>query len=132
MALSLSVEAAAALLGLSERTVWRKIRAGELPVIREGRRVLVQVERPPRGRRVAEVAAPYATEDAAVDPLVGPWPYTAENVKRQRERLRERRIAALDAILQIAKETRPDPNGLTVVDHLRDIRDPDWEPEEDD
>ena len=41
------------------------------------------------------------------------------------------RIAALDAILRIAKETRPDPDGLTVVDYLRDIRDPDWEPEED-
>ena len=67
-----------------------------------------------------------------MDPLVGPWPYTAENVKRQRERLRERRIAALAAIERIAQETRPDPDGWTAVDYLRDIRDPDWEPEEDD
>ena len=69
MALSLSVEAAAALLGLSERTVWRKIRAGELPVIREGRRVFVQVERQPGGRRVADVVAPYGTAEPE------PWPW---------------------------------------------------------
>lgn len=128
MALSLSVEAAAALLGVSERTVWRRIRAGELSVVRDGRRVLVQVDRPADRRRVGEAAAGYGTEPA-VDPLVGPWPYTAEAVKRQRERIRESRLAALAGLERLAQDTLPDPDGLTVVDYLREIRDPDWEPD---
>jgi excisionase family DNA binding protein len=123
MSVSLSVPEAAAALGVSERTVWRRIRDGRLPVIREGRAVRVLVEAGAvGGRAVREAPVTYGTA-AAAGLTVGPWPFTPENVARQRERLRQRRLAALEEIKRIAATTKPDPDGLTVVDYLRDLRD---------
>jgi excisionase family DNA binding protein len=131
----LSVPDAAAWLGVSERTVWRRIRAGTLPTARSGRRVLVEVRTvyPTAGasrRRAAEAAPPY---HSALDPEhePGSWPYTRENIERQRERLLARRRAALDRLLAHAAHVKPDPDGLTGLDYLRELRDPDWEPEDD-
>jgi excisionase family DNA binding protein len=128
----LTVPEAAARLGVSERTVWRRIRAGTLPAARAGRRVLVEVgtaypTAEPSRRRVAEAAAPYrSSADAGYEP--GPWPYTRENIERQRQRLLARRNAAFAELERLAAKTRPDPDGLTGVDYLRELRDPDWEP----
>ncbi len=130
----LSVVEAAARLGRSERTVWRQIRSGELQVQRRGRRVFVLVsvpEAPEPGRttghRVGEAVAPYTSTD---DWTVGAFPYTAEVVERHRRAKLARRRAAFAEMDRIARMTRPDPDGLTAVDYLRDLRDPDWDPDD--
>ncbi|MFN8619119.1 MAG: helix-turn-helix domain-containing protein [Chloroflexota bacterium] len=124
MSVSLSVPEAALALGVSERTVWRQIRDGRLPVIREGRLVRVLIEPgATRGRAVRETPAAYGSAPTS-ELTVGPWPFTAENVARQRERLRQRRLAALEEIKRIAATTKPDPDGLTILDYLRDEDDP--------
>jgi hypothetical protein len=82
-------------------------------------------------KRVAEAGAFYETRPAeSIDPLIGPWPWTAERVARHRQRLREQRLAALAELDRIAAQTRPDPDRLTSVDYLREWRDPGWEREE--
>lgn len=131
MSLSLSVPEAAAALNISQRTVWRHIKDGRLRTVRDGRTVRVLLE-PGEGRAhaVGEAVVAYGTMPA-VDPLVGPWPFTAENVARHRERLRLRRLAALANLQALARTTRPDPDGWTVVDYLREWRDPDAEPDAD-
>ncbi len=96
--LEFSVPEAAARLGRSERTVWRQIRSGELPVQRRGRRVFVLVQSPEApdpvrttGHRVGEAVAPYTLTD---DWAVGVFPYTAEVVERHRRAKLARRRAA--------------------------------------
>jgi excisionase family DNA binding protein len=129
MSVSLSVSEAAAALDISERTVWRRIKDGRLRSVRDGRTVRVLLE-PGEGHAhaVGEAVVAYGTTPVA-DPLVGPWPYTAENVALHRERLRLRRLAALANLQAIAGTTRPDPDGWTVVEYLREWRDPDAEPD---
>jgi len=54
----------------------------------------------------------------------GPWPYTAENLQKRRAiRLAKRRRAA-EHMDVLGRETRPDPNGLTGVDYIRELRGP--------
>ena len=121
--LELSVAEAAAHLGRSERTIWRLVRSGELPVQRRGRRVFVLVESPETpdsvrrpGRRVGEAVAPYTSTD---DWIVGAFPYTAAVVERHRRAKLARRRAAFGEMDRIARLTRPDPDGLTGVDYIR-------------
>lgn len=133
MSLTLPVPQAAAYLGVSQRTVWRRIREGRLGSVRDGRRVLVSVEPTEGKRRVGEAPAPYGLDPSlAADPQVRAWPFTPEKVAAQRERLRQRRIAAFQRIEQLAAQTRPDPEGWSVVEYLSEWRDPDWTPEGDD
>ncbi|HET9347029.1 MAG TPA: helix-turn-helix domain-containing protein [Candidatus Limnocylindrales bacterium] len=125
----LTIPQTAARLGVSERTVWRRIDAGLLSIARRGRRVLVRIESTEgtenrSGGHVAETAEQYgASRASTLEP--GPWPYTRENVERQRRRLLARRQAAFAELERLAGESSPDPDGLTVIDYLRDIRDPD-------
>ena len=123
MSVSLSVPEAAAALGLSERTVWRQIRDGRLRSVREGRHVRVLVES--AQWRVREAPVAYGSDaPPAVDQLVGPWPFTPEKVAAHRERLRAQRLAAIEELKRLASHTRPDPDGLTFLDYLRDEDDP--------
>ncbi len=129
--ISITVREAAGSLGVSERTVWRRIRSGELPAERSGRRVLVTLgaRYPEAGRAgsgIAEAAAAYRSWAQLGVATEGPWPYTGENLERQRRSLRLRRQAAVAELERLATESRPDPGGLTAVDYLRDIRDPEW------
>lgn len=133
MSVTLSVPEAAAYLRVSQRTIWRRIRSGQLPASRLGRRVRVELDAHSQGAsRVSEATAPYGPSDTWSDPETdGPWPYTAEARQRQRTTLLAQRRAAVEAMRAIARESRPDPDGLTVVDYLRELRDPDWEPQDD-
>jgi len=82
---------------------------------------------------VSQPTAPYGSTDPRSEAEAdGPWPYTAEARQRQRAALLARRRAAVEAMRVIARESRPDPDGLTVVDYLRELRDPDWEQQDDD
>jgi len=144
----LTVPQAAARLGVSERTVWRRIRSGSLRVERAGRNVLVEVGSayPDAGARGSanstreslaeyghiDLGDPTSSDTRDIGDFVGVWPYTVENVDRQRRALRARREAAFKEMERLAALTRPDPEGLTGVDYLRDLRDPDWEPVEED
>lgn len=119
--MALSVPEAALRLGRSERTIWRQIRSGELRARRDGRRVhvLVDEERSSSGgeltARVGEAAAQYGSRR---DWQVGPWPYTPEIVERHRQAKLARRRAAIETMKELAKRTRPDPDGLTFLDYL--------------
>lgn len=64
MSVSVSVQYAATILGVSERTVWRRIRDGRLPMARADGRVLVVLEAQERGRRVSDAASGYGTSGA--------------------------------------------------------------------
>ena len=123
---ALSVPLAAVRLGRSERTIWRQIRAGELRTRREGRRVLVLVDKEQAWRAeapaqaVREAAAPYGTERGW---QVGAWPYTPAIVERHRLAKLARRRAAIETIKELSKRTRPDPDGLTGLDYIHAERD---------
>lgn len=125
--LALSVPEAAARLGLSERTIWRQIRSGELKTRRKDRRVMVLVEGaswtpigPARGHRTGEAVAPYGT---VREWEVEGFPYTEGVVGRHRKARLARRRAAFAEMDRLAKLTRPDPDGLTAVDYIRAERD---------
>src|SRR3990172_12785807 len=122
-----SVRDAAARLGRSERTIWRQIKSGELPVERRGRRVFVLVPAAEArdseravGHRAGEAVVSYrATDDWAV----GAFPYTAEVVERHRRARLARRRAAIEEIKRFASLSTPDPDGLTAADYVRADRD---------
>lgn len=88
----LSVPEAAAAAGVSERTMWRWIRARSVETARVGRRLLVRL-RAPAGGRVGESALGYADVSAA-PPEPEPWPYTTERLEERRRILLEERRAA--------------------------------------
>lgn len=131
--LALSVPEAARRLGLSERTVWRRIRSGKLQTRREDRRVLVLVAdapwpglEPAGGHGTSEAAAPYRPSsdwDASRDWQVGPFPYTAAVVERHRRAMLARRRAGIEEIKRLAALSKPDPDGLTAADYVRADRD---------
>src|SRR3989304_4176306 len=138
----LTVPQAASRLRVSERTVWRRIRDGNLHVERVGRLVSVVVgaTHPDAGSRrswrsTGESFADYARLDpeGAIEgdrtDTVSVWPYTAENIERHRRALLARRHAAFEQLERLAAKSRPDPDGLTGGGYLRELRDPDWEPE---
>lgn len=135
--MSVTVKEAAGRLGVSERTIWRRIRSGELPAERSGRRVLVTLgaRHPEAGRAgpgIAEAAAPYGTWGRLGAATESPWPYTSENLEKRRRALNLRRQAAVAELERLATESRPDADGLTAVDYLRDIRDPQWPGDDED
>lgn len=114
----LSVAEAARSLGVSERTIWRRLASGALTADGRGRRVLVQVE-PPPGSRIGEGSVSYQPSAQSEWAEPGPWPYTPEVLDRHRTALLRRRHAAATAMDRIAARTRPDPDGLTGTDYLR-------------
>lgn len=111
---SVAVPEAARRLGVSERTIWRRLRRGTLLARRSGRHVMVELPK----HAMAEAAAPYRAAPAA-EWGPGPWPYTAAAVDRHRRALTERRRAAADAMDRLAALSQPDPEGLSAVDYLR-------------
>ncbi len=121
LTLALSVPAAAARLGRSERTIWRQIRTGDLTTKREGRRVLVLVDAddvartPGQSHAVGEAAVSYGSER---DWQVGPWPFTPDLVDRHRRAKLARRRAAIEKMKELRTHVRPDPDGLTFQDYL--------------
>jgi len=119
---ALEVRDAARRLGVSERTIWRRIRAGRLPVERAGRRILVLV---PARWAAREVPAAYGAAVRGVAPAEGvPWPFDGEAARSSADRLRSRRLAALAQLDRIARGVAPDRDGLTVTDYIRELRDP--------
>jgi len=126
----LTIAQAAARLGVSERTVWRRIRSGALAAERAGRRVLVLFGTgypgPGEGLRVEEAAARYDVAVPLPDQLgaiAGPWPYTHQNLEKRRRILLARRQAAIAEMDRLAAEVKPDPDGLTAADYIRADRD---------
>jgi excisionase family DNA binding protein len=119
MSVSLSVPEAAAALNISQRTVWRQIKDGRLRTVRDGRTVRVLLE-PGAGRvhAVGEAGVAYGTKPVA-EAEVGPWPFTAEKLAIQAERLRARRIAAVAELRRLALDVKPDPDGRSFMDYLR-------------
>lgn len=121
LTLALSVPAAAARLGRSERTIWRQIRTGDLTTKREGRRVLVLVDAddvaltPGQRHAVGEATVSYGTARAW---QVGPWPFTRDLVDRHRRAKLARRRAAIETMKELTTHVRPDPDGLTFQDYL--------------
>lgn len=125
MSVTVSVKHAATILGVSERTVWRRIRDGRLGTVRADGRVLVVLEAGQRDRRVAERATGYGPSvDVLDDPVLGVWPYDTRAHERHRARLREQREAVLVEVARLAREVKPDPDGLTSLDYLDEIRGP--------
>lgn len=123
MSVSVSVGYAATILGVSERTVWRRIRDGRLPVVRADGRVLVVLEAEGQVRRVSEATSGYGPAVEVLDDRVlRAWPYDTSAFERQRERLRQQREAVLADVARLAREVKPDPDGLTSVDYLDEIR----------
>ncbi len=145
MSVRMSVPEAARALGVTERTVWRRIRSGRLETEREGRRLYVRVPGgyPPverlrdglEGRgRAAETAAPYAPSpfaratEAELQP--GAWPYTPERVARQREILRRQERTFLERqrewfaeMDRLRGELKPWPPGYDFQRFIRELKD---------
>jgi excisionase family DNA binding protein len=125
----MSVPEAAAALDVSERTIWRQIKDGRLRTVRDGRRVRVLMAgEDGRTHAVGDRVVAYGTSPAS-DPVAAPWPFTAEKVAAQAQRLRAQRLAAVAELRRLALEVKPDPDGLTAVDYLREWRDPETEPD---
>lgn len=87
---------AARAAGVSERTIWRWVRAGQVDTVKIGRRLLV---RPPvsAGHRIGEVALVYGEELTGTrtgEPEPGPWPFTTGKLEERRRILLEERRAA--------------------------------------
>ena len=141
----MSVPEAARSLGVTERTVWRRIRAGQLETEREGRRLYVRVpggyplvERLRDGlggrARAAEATAPYAPSPfipvSASELQPGAWPYTPERVARQREyaldrqrRFRERQREWFEEMDRLRGELKPWPPGYDFQRFIRELKD---------
>jgi len=126
----LTISQAAARLGVSERTVWRRIRSGALAGERDGRRVLVPFgtgsPAAGEGRRVGEASVGYELDTQLPDELgtpARPWPYTPENIEKRRRMLLARRQAARAEMDRLSPEIKPDPDGLTAADYIRADRD---------
>jgi excisionase family DNA binding protein len=116
----LSVPEVARAAGVSERTVWRWIRAGHVQTVRVGRRLLVR-RSAPAGARIGEVAVTYGSGLSSLPgpPEPGPWPYTAEKLEeRRRILLAERRAAGVEMDLLAV----PVPRGY-VENLTRQVKD---------
>lgn len=129
MSVSMSVSEAAAALHVSERTIWRQIKDGRLRTIRDGRNVRVLLAGGDgRAHAVGEGVAVYGTSPAS-DPVVAPWPFTAEKIAAQAQRLRAQRLAAVAELRRLALEVKPDPEGRSFMDFLRNEDEPPWDVE---
>lgn len=122
----LSVPEAAAALGVSERTIWRWLESGRLSADRSGGRVHVSLPSDERARAIAEAKVAYGTSLDAMPVAItaGAWPYTAENVEKRKAIVAARRRHAVETMDRLSRETRPDPDGLTGVDYIRELRGP--------
>ena len=92
----LPVPDAARAAGVSERTIWRWVRAGQVDTVRVGRRLLVR-PRASAGRRIGEAALAYGHELTGTwtgEPEPGPWPFTAGKLEQRHRILLEERRAA--------------------------------------
>jgi hypothetical protein len=113
---------------VSERTIWRQIKDGRLRTIRDGRNVRVLVDTQARTRAIGEAVAAYGTSPAS-DPVVAPWPFTAEKIAAQAQRLRAQRLAAVAELRRLALEVKPDPEGRSFMDFLRNEDETPWDVE---
>lgn len=116
---SVGVPEAARRLGVTERTIWRRLRGGTLRGRRVGRRVLVDLP----SHVVAEAPTPYLTALESSPWRAGPWPYTEDVVERHSRALLLRRRAAAADMDRLAADSRPDPYDLSAVEYLRAERD---------
>jgi len=145
MSVRMSVPDAARALGVTERTVWRRIRAGQLETDREGRRLYVRLpgeypllERLQSGAetrdRAAEAAVLYTAAPfipvSASELQPGAWPYTPERVARQREYALERQRQFLERQRQwyeemdrLRGELKPWPPGYDFQRFIRELKD---------
>ena len=123
---TMSVPEAAAVLRVSERTIWRWLGSGRLASERVGGRVLITPPAEQQGHAISEAKAAHGAAAAASpqEPEPGPWPFTVENLARQKAMLAIRRRRAADEMDRLAHEIRPDPDGLTGVDYIRELRGP--------
>jgi len=126
---TLSVSQAASYFGVTERTIWRWLQSGRLSAERSGGRNLIKV--PPDvasqpGHAISETRTRYGPLDLSwLDELQpGPWPYTAENLAKRKAILLAKRRRAAERIAVRGRNTRPDPEGLTGVDYIRELRGP--------
>lgn len=117
--MSVTVAEAARRLGVTERTIWRRLRSGAMRAHREDRRVLVELP----AHAVAEAGLAYRATTTQSDWDPGPWPYTPEIVERHRRAVLARRRAAAAEMDRLAALSGPDPDGLSAVDYLRADRD---------
>jgi len=123
---TVSVQEAASSLNVSERTIWRWLRSGRLSAERSGGRCLVRMPAGQLGHATAESPVAYELPGATWphDAQSGPWPYTAENLERRRAIREARRRRAADHMDLLGRETRPDPDALSAVDYIRELRGP--------
>jgi excisionase family DNA binding protein len=116
---------AAARLGISLRTVRRRIADGSLPSVRIGRAVRIPagaLELPvarPTGAAVREAVAPYAT-DADEDRAAYVARWNAAHWPDTFERMLERRRRALDRLDAIRATTKPPSGPHDTVDAILD------------
>jgi excisionase family DNA binding protein len=105
MTINLSVPEAARVLGISERTVWRRVKTGDLPIERVGRRLLVCLpdELPARASRARDGSTvAFDTAPSILDAVPGAWPYTEERLAERRAILLRQRRAAGRVIDRVA------------------------------
>jgi excisionase family DNA binding protein len=116
---------AAARLGISLRTVRRRIADGSLPSVRIGRAVRIPaaaLELPvarPTGAAIREAVAPYAT-DADEDRAAYVARWNAAHWPDTFERMLERRRRALDRLDAIRATTKPPSGPHDTVDAILD------------
>jgi len=123
---------AAERLGISLRTVRRRIADGSLPSVRLGRAVRIPVsalELPvsrPASSAAREAAAPYAAgadEDRVA--FVARW--NAEHWPDTYERMLERRRRAFERLDEIRARTKPPGGPHDTVDAILEAADRDWD-----
>ncbi len=123
---------AASRLGISLRTVRRRIADGSLPSVRIGRAVRIPVaalDLPvahPMGAAVREAAAPYgaaADDDRAAH--IARWNST--HWPDTYERMLDRRRRAFDRLDAIRATTRPPTGTHDTVDAILDAADQEWD-----
>jgi excisionase family DNA binding protein len=122
----MSVAEAAAEFGVSERTIWRWLQSGRLTAERHGERVQINPAPDPSGHAVAEARVAYGPSSNVWPEELqpGPWPYTPENIQKRKAILASKRRHAAERIAARALESKPDPDGLTGVDYIRELRGP--------
>lgn len=125
----LNASEAAERLGISLRTVRRRIADGSLPSVRLGRAVRIPVtalELPvarPAPIAAREAVAPYAAEDRAT--FVARW--NAEHWPDTYERMLERRRRAFARLDEIRARTRPPSSPHDTVDAILEAADREWD-----
>jgi hypothetical protein len=137
MSVKMSVSETARALGVTERTIWRRIRAGRLETELEGRRLYVrmpneyplveEVRDASRRPRAAEAVAPYASDPfvpvVESEYQVGPWPYTAEKIAERRRVFLAEQKAVFEEMDRFHSELKPWPPGYDFQAFIRELKD---------